>query len=374
MADKQDFDWVVLGAGVYGLYAAKNLADRGGRVAVVECQAEPFARASYINQARLHLGYHYPRSVYTARKSAGYFARFVKDFPFAINASFRKIYAISASQSMTNAQQFINFCKYMGIRCIEVDPRLYFQPGAVEAAFETEEYSFDAAKIRDWLLSRLGQVRLLYGTRIVDVRNDGDRFHLRTDGDSRIQIAARGVLNTTYASVNQVLAQFGFSPFRIKYEICEVILVRTEGSLESVGITVMDGPFFSLMPFGLNGKHSLTAVTFTPHRVCHAPLPAFPCQGRNPRCTPAFLDNCNDCSARPVTAWKYMRQLALKFLRSDLRFAYDHSLFAIKPILQAAELDDGRPTVVRQLSEKPLFVSVLSGKINTVYDLEETLP
>ena len=27
----------------------------------------------------------------------------------------------------------------------------------------------------------------------------------------------------------------------------------------------MDGPFFSIMPFGETGLHSLTSVTFTPH-------------------------------------------------------------------------------------------------------------
>jgi len=41
--------------------------------------------------------------------------------------------------------------------------------------------------------------------------------------------------------------------------------------------------------------------------------------------------------------------------------------------LQASEIDDSRPTVVRQYSEEPRFISVLSGKINTVYDLDEVL-
>jgi hypothetical protein len=45
----------------------------------------------------------------------------------------------------------------------------------------------------------------------------------------------------------------------------------------------------------------------------------------------------------------------------------------MKPILKASEVDDSRPTVVRKVSEKPTFVSVLSGKINTVYDLDEVL-
>ena len=45
----------------------------------------------------------------------------------------------------------------------------------------------------------------------------------------------------------------------------------------------------------------------------------------------------------------------------------------MKPILKASEIDDSRPTVIRQYASDPAFVSVLSGKINTVYDLDEVL-
>ena len=54
-------------------------------------------------------------------------------------------------------------------------------------------------------------------------------------------------------------------------------------------------------------------------------------------------------------------------------FSYEKSLFSMKPILKVAEMDDSRPTVVKVFSEKPTFVSVLSGKINTVYDLNDIL-
>ena len=45
----------------------------------------------------------------------------------------------------------------------------------------------------------------------------------------------------------------------------------------------------------------------------------------------------------------------------------------MKPILTSSEIDDSRPTVIRVYSRKPTFVGVLSGKINTVYDLDEVL-
>ena len=45
----------------------------------------------------------------------------------------------------------------------------------------------------------------------------------------------------------------------------------------------------------------------------------------------------------------------------------------MKPILKASEIDDSRPTVVRVMNAEPTLVSVLSGKIKKVYDLEEVL-
>ena len=68
-----------------------------------------------------------------------------------------------------------------------------------------------------------------------------------------------------------------------------------------------------------------------------------------------------------------MSRLARKYLREEYGFEYHSSLFSMKPILKASEIDDSRPTVVRKFTAEPTFVSVLSGKINTVYDLDEVL-
>jgi hypothetical protein len=68
-----------------------------------------------------------------------------------------------------------------------------------------------------------------------------------------------------------------------------------------------------------------------------------------------------------------MSALARKYLRDEFEFEYHSSLFSMKPILKASEIDDSRPTVIREMCSRPTFVSVLSGKINTVYDLKEFL-
>ena len=68
-----------------------------------------------------------------------------------------------------------------------------------------------------------------------------------------------------------------------------------------------------------------------------------------------------------------MANLARKYLKDEYKFSYKNSLFSMKPILISSEIDDSRPTVVRTYSRNPTFISVLSGKINTVYDLDEVL-
>lgn len=68
-----------------------------------------------------------------------------------------------------------------------------------------------------------------------------------------------------------------------------------------------------------------------------------------------------------------MSNLAKKYLKDTYEFTYNSSLFSMKPILMSSEIDDSRPTVVRTYSKNPTCIGVLSGKINTVYDLDEVL-
>lgn len=108
---RRTYDRVIIGAGLYGLYAALKSVELGFSVLVVECDSAPFTRATYVNQARVHQGYHYPRSLHTANKTATYFDRFNKEFGFCINRSFEQIYATSARMSWTDANQFKDFCR-----------------------------------------------------------------------------------------------------------------------------------------------------------------------------------------------------------------------------------------------------------------------
>ena len=101
------YDKIIIGAGIYGLYAALKCAERDQKVLVLERDSEAVSRATYVNQARVHMGYHYPRSKMTALKSAHYFERFCNDFGFCIKDDLKQIYATSSVLSWTNAEALL---------------------------------------------------------------------------------------------------------------------------------------------------------------------------------------------------------------------------------------------------------------------------
>lgn len=370
------FDKIIIGAGLYGLYSALFCCKKGQKVIVLECDDAPFKRATYINQARVHQGYHYPRSISTALKSAGYFERFNKDYAFCVNKEFDQIYATSSQYSWSDGKQFKAFCKAANIPCEELYAGNYFKEGMCDGVFRTREYTYDAMILKDYFLNELEQygssVVIKYGVKICSIEKGNETYVIRTEEGESYESAF--VLNSTYAGTNQILEMAGFEKFGIKYELCEIILCDVNEKLKGVGFTVMDGPFFSIMPFGKTGLHSLTSVTFTPHTTSYDPVPTFSCQAESKGfCTTKRLGNCNDCPAKPVTAFPYMANLARKYMLDDYRFEYRNSLFSMKPILMSSEIDDSRPTVIREYSKSPTFIGVLSGKINTVYDLDEVL-
>lgn len=343
-------------------------------VAVVDIDVRPMVRASLLNQARLHNGYHYPRSAYTALGAARYYDRFVADFPEAINRHFRAIYAVASEGTYANAAEFEKFCSTVGVPVSQIDESEIFRAGTVEAAYETDEYGFDGAALRDALMRRIEPFDDRLEWYLADAVTCGsqDTGGWRMTLRSGAELHTEGIVNATYAGTNALLSRFGLEPLALKYELCELALVDAPAHRD-LGITVMDGPFFSLMPFGHTGLHTLTTVDHTPRASSREVLPVFPCQSRNPECSPIALDNCGSCPTRPASSFPYMRALAGRFLNDVTDLRKVDSLNSIKVVLRESEVDDARPTLVRVNCEEPSFVTILGGKINTIYDLDDVL-
>src|SRR5689334_21015403 len=110
-----EFDALFVGGGFFGCALALHLRkERGWRVLVVEREAELLTRASYNNQARVHNGYHYPRSLLTALRCRVNYPRFLADYAAAVSEPREKYYGVGTGASKVTAAQFRIFCERVG--------------------------------------------------------------------------------------------------------------------------------------------------------------------------------------------------------------------------------------------------------------------
>jgi len=368
-------DCIVIGAGIFGLYAASLLTKRGKKVIVLEKSLRAFARASAINQARVHNGYHYPRSYQTAEKAAFYYNRFVHDFDFAINSSFKQIYAISNNNSKTSAKEFVDFCSSVKIQLKEIDSKEYFIKGSVEAAFMAQECSFDFNKIKEYLLDNIyPRTHFFYDAHIETIEKDEAFYTVYLSNG--VSCVAPIVINATYSGINNIISQLGHEneKFNVKYELCEIAFCKVPQKLQNVGITVMDGNYFSVMPFGNSKFHSFTSVEHTPHYISYNNLcTKLETSVTQSACMMHGIKGCVVCAQNMQSTWREMDKLYREYLKPSYSLDYQNSQFEIKIILTEAEEDDARPTIIKEHTTQPKFISILSGKLSTIYDLEEYL-
>src|ERR1044071_988254 len=94
-------DSIIIGGGVYGARLALALRAEGESVLLLERESALLARASLVNQARVHNGYHYPRSVLTSVRSRQNNDRFRAEYAGCIEERFDHYYAIARNDSKT---------------------------------------------------------------------------------------------------------------------------------------------------------------------------------------------------------------------------------------------------------------------------------
>lgn len=358
------FDAIVIGGGFYGSAIAVYLAKERGlrKIMLVEREPALLTRASYNNQARVHNGYHYPRSFTTAYRSRINLPRFVRDFPNAVKRDFKQIYAIARRNSKVTAKQLERFCREIGARLEPANQsiRQIFEPRLIEDVFLVDEYAFDATLLASWAGEELRQCGIDIVlencvTAISRGKNSPLQVTMSSINGREESIACRYVFNCTYSGLNQFVGDFPGTRTGLKQEITEMALIQVPPVLSGLGITVMDGPFFSMMPFPPRGLHTLSHVRYTPHQYWQDQL------GIDP-----YRKLINYDKATRVD--RMVRDVS-RYLPAVLDAKYVGSLFEVKTVLVKNEGDDGRPILFEKHPELPGCYSVLGGKIDNIYDV-----
>ncbi|MDB5720627.1 MAG: amino acid oxidase family protein [Alphaproteobacteria bacterium] len=356
----------IIGGGFYGASIALYLKRSRGidQVVLLEREASLLSRSSRTNQARVHRGYHYPRSFTTGYRSMTNAPRFQADFAPALQSSFTNLYAVARRNSKITSRQMERFCQEIGATLSPVSPELaaLFSPALVESVYHAEEQAFDAEILRRMLMRQLAEagVEILTGREasLLSHSDDGVRIGIAGGGEAR-ELTADFAFNCTYSRLQTFLGDSaGAEPLGLKHEISEMLLIEPPPALSGLGVTVMDGPFFSMMPFPVRGLHSLSHVRYTPHNHWNE-------DGSDPYRALSDYE-------RESRADRMIRDAA-RYLPAIAQARPRESLFEVKTVLTRNEGDDGRPILLRRHGPHGRLFSVLGGKIDNIYDIFEKL-
>lgn len=349
-------EYIVIGGGFYGCCLALFLRSISERVVLLEAGDVLLGRASRVNQARVHTGFHYPRSALTSVKSMILHERFARDFPEAVRDDFQMLYAIARRRSKVSAKRFYRMFRDLGapIAPASIGQAALFDSTLVEEAFACREMAFDYSVLRDLMQQRLSAagVDLRLNAR-VDALADGPAGVVCQLADGS-EVAARYAFNVTYAQINDVLAKAELPPALLKYEVTELALISPPEELRGFGITVMDGPFFSCMPYPAESLHSLTHVRYTPQQSWME-------DGASPYERLRLDPQQSQARHMVLDSKRYVPALA--------GAVYRNSLYEVKAVLLKNERDDGRPILYQRSPKSSRVISILGAKIDNIYDL-----
>tara|TARA_R110000868_G_scaffold189695_2_gene433072 strand:- start:115640 stop:116749 length:1110 start_codon:yes stop_codon:yes gene_type:complete len=362
-----NFDIAIVGGGLYGCRTAILLAQKGKKVVLLEQENSLLSRASRNNQSRIHNGYHYPRSLMTAIGSHRNYERFKTDYSACVVDDFKHIYAIAGHTSKINPYQFKSFCNVVGIPLSEPTKlqRGLFDFNRIDEIFIAEEASINTDMFSDIVTKQVEaepNITIHLNKSCTRVHVENSYVCLKNSGED---IKAGGVIIATYANLNNFLISSDLKPLGLKLELTEMPLIKRPQDLQQTGITVMDGAFFSVMPFGGEGYATLSHVHYTPHASALA--------GKGDAYK--ALENYKQSHG---SHFPFMRNDAARYIPSMRQAEYIDTIFEVKAIPVKNELDDGRPILICEHvgalgGAEPFVVSLLGSKLDTIYEWELAL-
>lgn len=253
----------VIGGGIFGTSIAREL---GGFCAVTlfEKNSDLMQEGSFINQFRHHYGYHYPRSDETVIEIKNSREAFEAIFKKAIVDDYPTYYGLAKTNSLVNGKEFIDFCNKhkLPYRKIFPSPKLLSRE-EMELCIKVPEPSYHHSTLKKIIKSAfdaMPKVKVFYNTTVSE-------YSLNKDGSKTLEYAKDGkkhvetfdyVVNATYANINHFTEKLGFKTHPLRVDLAEVLIVKLP--IPPISLTVVDGPFATLMPTGNPNEFTLYHV------------------------------------------------------------------------------------------------------------------
>lgn len=313
----------IIGAGLFGCAIGYELHRAGHHITIIEQDSDIMQRASKINHNRLHLGYHYPRSIETAEQSLDGLISFFTNYKKAIVSHFPNYYMIAKNNSHINADEYIKFCDNIKIDyTYEMPSKSLINQDLIDLSVNTDETVFDYDILKSLVKDYVKDINIKFNTVFKGNIDDCDYL-----------------INTTYAGINKINRLLGVLELKLKLQ--DVVIPYFKMKSKPFGVTIMDGPFCSVMPKGKNPNEFLL------YSVEHS----------------LVKNNNLDIDNIYKQSEKYF-----PFLKNVKRLGYWRTERAL-PIND----NDERLSEIFTYKEHPKIINVLSGKVSTCHKLGQEI-
>ena len=249
----------IIGGGAFGAATAVKLAEHGFSICVFE-RLPGLMQGTTSVANRLHRGFHYPRDEQTARQCIRGFHAFRENFEAAVLPGVFNAYFIANEGSLTSPEDFLSFCRRLSLPYREIGPDEFLPPVTnVSLGILTGEVMYDPLILNSLLKDRLctAKVEQRFNADVIDIRRKNGGYEIITSHGSSDHFDA--VVNCCYADSNRLTARLGHSVQSRQYEYVAASIIELDLP-QTVSISVLDGPFMCMLPFGAGGEYLLYHV------------------------------------------------------------------------------------------------------------------
>lgn len=345
----------VIGAGVFGCNVALVIANAGYEVVLLERLPDIIMGTSKNNTNRVHQGFHYPRDMQTAIECRDNYRRFEMEFGEALLDNYPNIYCIAEEKSLTSKEEFIKFCDVLGLLYSVIDLNGFsVKIDGCNLGISCEETILDSDILRNILRSRIinnKRVTLSCNAEVAAIKKSSHQYELSFLAETQPKQTFDAVINCSYANINTLTEQLGYEVCEGQYEYTAVPIISLD--LPPTTITIMDGPFMTLFPYGKTKKYLLYHVDYSVIKteITKTLNPGWLDPHKSPLVS---MDQSKYFDTMLKSCSKYVPALANAKLCGYLE--------APRMVLPKHEQDDARPSFVNDYGEG--YLSVFSGKID----------
>jgi hypothetical protein len=339
MKTKIKYDHLIIGGGFYGSYLA-SLLSKNKKVLLIDKNISLMRKASFANQTRIHEGPHYLKSMETAIASKTYSDKLKVTFPEIIVKNSEHYYVIPEENNDISKLEFIDKCEVLRVPISKVEKKIVRGPHTV---YNVAESNYDQSILRKSIIEKfnLKNLEVMLSTYVISVLKKESEF-IVTLNDNR-KIIAKSVFNTTYANINELNELFDLPLITTVSEFVEIPLVYHK-KFSQKALTIIDGPYLSLTPFGSSKLHNITSVIYSHHSVSSSAI--------NRETYIRFI----------------LKQFEVLLLPEFQNFSYHGSLLSEKITLLFENSDDARPLVIKKHNN---YTQILGTKVGNILEMDQ---